>query len=155
MRRLLVLMAVLGVSACSTAGPLPPPRQPDPSVPPMPLPTPRPGEVAKPRPKPPAPVPQPRPQRETVEPYDLARLGGATESAVLGEIGQPDEIREQPPGKVWVYSQESCKVEVYLYPSVDVGSMAVLGTTLLPSDMANGERDRCRRSFARRTAKVR
>lgn len=151
MRELLLLTLALAAAACSTAGPLPPPRQADPSVAALPLPTPRPGE-AKARPQ--APVPVPRPDRPSVQPFDLEQLGGATESAVIAMIGKPDEIREQPPGMVWVYSQGTCRVEVHLYPSVDVGSMAVLGTALVPGDMANGDRDRCRRSLARRTARA-
>jgi|GEM_PF-713254 len=142
MRELLVLTLMLTVAACSTAAP---PRAVDPSA--SPLPTPRPGE-AKTRPA----VPVPRPDRPASAPFDLGLLGGATESTVVSMIGRPDEIREQPPGKVWVYSHGACSVEVYLYPSVDVGSMAVLGTALVPDTLAGPERERCRRSLARRTA---
>src|SRR3546814_17563766 len=69
-------------------------------------------------------------------------------------IGPPDEVRERPPGKVWVYNHGPCRVEVYLYPSVDVASMAVLGSALAPDSLADDVRDRCRRILARRTAKA-
>lgn len=152
MRELLLLLIVaLSTAACTAA--VPPPSQP-PEPPPAvtPLPTPRPGEAKEPSD---APVPVPRPDRPAVEPFDLDQLGGATESAVTSMIGPPDEVREQPPGKIWVYSHGECRVEVYLYPSVDVGSMAVLGTAIMPSDLPNGDRDRCRRGLARRTATAR
>lgn len=152
MRELIVLTVALTTAACATAGPPPPARAIDPTIATLPLPTPRPPE---PEPRADAPVPVPRPRHTAVEPFDLGRLGGAAESSVLAMIGTPDEVREQPPGKVWVYSHATCRLEVYLYPSVDVGSMAVLGTTLAPGDLADGDRERCGRSLARRTAKAR
>lgn len=150
MRALLVLTLALSTAGC-TAAVVPSPA-PDSQVPvaatPAPRPTPRPSELS------PAPVPVPRPSRPEVEPFDLAQLGGATESAVVVMIGHPDAVRERPPGKVWVYNQGACQVEVYMYPSVDVGSMAVLGTSLAPDTLQPSDRDRCRRGLARRTAKA-
>lgn len=153
MRELIVLTVALTTAACATAGPPPPPaRAIDPALGTLPLPSPRPTE---PRPRADAPVPVPRPQQAAVEPFDLGQLGGATESSVVAMIGPPDEVRAQPPGKVWVYSHAACRLEVYLYPSVDVGTMAVLGTDLTPGDLASGDRDRCGRSLTRRTVKAR
>lgn len=152
MRALLVLTLALTVVACSTVGPPSRPADPAVSSSPSQVPPPSPGEPGI-EPSVPAPVPVPRPQR-ALPPFDLGQLGGATESAVVSMIGVPDEIREQQPGKVWVYNHGACRVEVYLYPSVDVGSMAVLGTALSPDTLAESERDRCRRSLARRTAKA-
>ncbi|MEQ8817467.1 MAG: hypothetical protein RLO51_22075 [Thalassobaculum sp.] len=150
MRVLLVLTLLLTVAACSTAGPSD--RSADPSVPPtsaLPVPTPRPGENKA---RPAAPVPVPRPERPS-PPFDLGQLGGATESTVVSTLGMPDNVREQQPGKVWVYRHGGCQVEVFLYPSVDVGNMAVLGTALMPDTLAEPERDRCRRDLARRMSK--
>lgn len=100
------------------------------------------------------PVPRPTPSAPTVEPIDLDRLGGATEATVVERIGRPDAVREQSPGKIWVYSHNRCQVEVYLYPRVGYGTMGVLGTAILPADLSAGERDRCRRDLARRSAKA-
>jgi hypothetical protein len=99
-------------------------------------------------------VPVPRPASAKVEPFDLRTLRGATESTVVTLIGQPDSIREQSPGKVWVYNHGACQIEVHMYPSVDLGSMGVLGTAILPPSLGDGDRDRCRRSLARRTARA-
>lgn len=150
MRELLVLTVALLAAGCAATVPPPPPPPPvEPPVAALPLPTPRPEGPPK-----PMPMPVPRPEHAASEPFRLERLGGATESAVVGMIGPPDEVRDQSPGKVWVYNHGVCRVEVYLYPSVDVGSMAVLGSALTPNTLADGERDRCRRSLARRTAKA-
>ena len=73
---------------------------------------------------------------------------------MLARIGHPDAIREQSPGKVWVYSQSGCQVEVYMFPRVGYGSMGVLGTAILPATLSADDRDRCRRSLARRSAKA-
>jgi hypothetical protein len=151
MRAMLVLILAVAVSACSSVGPSQRSRPVDPSVPP-PEPAPRTGRTTAVQPE--APVPVPRPERERVEPVDLDRLGGVTESTVVATIGAPDSVREQPPGKVWIYSHGACRVEVYLYPSVDVGNMAVLGTAIVPNSLADAERERCRRDLARRTAKA-
>lgn len=154
MRRLLALTLAITTAACASAVP-PPPRQGAGEGAALPLPSPRPGEAraGEGRSAARAPVPVPRPGVPPVEPFNLERLGGSTESAVVAMLGAPDETRPQPPGKVWVYRQGSCRLEVFLYPSVDVGSMAVLDTALVPNDLAAGERDRCRRGLARRTVK--
>lgn len=150
MRELLVLTVALLVAGCAaTVSPPPPPSPVEQPVAVLPLPTPRPEGPPK-----PMPMPVPRPEHAASEPFRLERLGGATESAVVGMLGAPDEVRDQSPGKVWVYNHGVCRVEVYLYPSVDVGSMAVLGSALTPNTLAEGERDRCRRGLARRTAKA-
>lgn len=122
------------------------------SVPDLPVPTPRPEGPAV---RTATPVPVPRPDRPRAEPFDLARLDGSTEAAVVAMIGQPDEVREQSPGKVWVYRHGSCRVEVHMYPSVDVDNMAALGAAIVPSTLAQGERERCRRSLGERTGRVR
>ncbi|HEY9567693.1 MAG TPA: hypothetical protein VIR38_06355 [Thalassobaculum sp.] len=147
MRELLVLTLALLTVGCTAAVPAPPPAAPP--VTELPLPTPRPEGPPK-----PLRTPVPRPEHAEPEPFRLEQLGGASEIAVVGMIGPPDEVRERPPGKVWVYNHGPCRVEVYLYPSVDVGSMAVLGSALAPDSLADDDRDRCRRSLARRTAKA-
>ena len=150
MRQLLALTVAILTAACTATFPPQPQRSSDRSTAALPVPTSRPGAAGGGM----APVPVPRPGRSEDRPFDLDRLGGATESDVLGMIGDPDEIRPQPPGKVWVYDHGSCRVEVYLYPSVDVGSMAVLGTAMVPPGLPTAERDRCRRELAHRaTAK--
>lgn len=148
MRQLLALTVAILTAACTTTFPPQPQRSSDRSA--AALPTPRPGATGGGV----APVPVPRPRRPADKPFDLDRLGGATESDVLAMIGDPDEIRPQTPGKVWIYDHGSCRVEVYLYPSVDVGSMAVLGTALVPDGLPAAEQERCRRGLAHRaTAK--
>lgn len=150
MRELLVLTAALLVAGCTATVPAPPPPPPsEPPVAALPLPTPRPEGAPK-----PLPTPVPRPDVPGAEPFQMERLGGATESSVTAMLGPPDEIVDRPPGKVWIYNHGACRVEVYLYPSVDVGSMAVLGSAINPNTLAEGERDRCRRNLARRTVKA-
>ena len=151
MRGFFVLTVVLLTAACSDVVPPPPAPPPPPPVETTPLPTPRPDTGAGTRS---APTPVARPARPQVEPFRLEVLGGATESAVTAMIGKPDEIRDQPPGKVLVYNQGACRVEVYMYPSVDVGSMAALGAAIMPADLPDDDRARCRRSLARRTGVV-
>lgn len=153
MRELLVLPLMLAVAACAATGPTAgrTSGRAESSISSAVLPTPRP-EDAKVRPA--APTPVPRPERPSLPPFDLAQLGGATESSVVALLGAPDEIRDQSPGKVWIYNHSGCSIEVYLFPSVDVGSMAVLGTAMLPDTLADAERVRCRRNLARRTAKA-
>jgi len=150
MRQLLALTVAILTTACSAVDLPPSQRSSDRSTAALPVPTSRPGAAGGGI----APVPVPRPGRPADKPFDLDRLGGATESDVLAMIGDPDEIRPQPPGKVWIYGHGSCRVEVYLYPSVDVGSMAVLGTALVPAGLPAAEQERCRRGLAHRaTAK--
>ena len=83
MRELLVLTTALFITACSATVPPPPVSSPAPTVA-APAPVPRPASAV---PQAAAPVPVPRPASAKVEPFDLNKLGGATESTVIAMIG--------------------------------------------------------------------
>jgi len=148
MRSAFVLSALILTAACA-----PPPSptmvpEPPPEASRLPVPTPRPAAVERPRDR--APVPEPRPTVKRVEPVDLDGLRGVSVSALTRRFGAPEEIRDQPPGTVWVYRQDRCRVEVFLYPSVDVGVLTVLGATIDPPTLSDADHVGCRRDLASR-----
>lgn len=149
MRSAFVLSAVILTASC--APPPPPTVVPEPppvAVSGLPVPTPRPFGIG--RPSEPAPVPSPRPSELRVEPIDLDALRGLSASALARRLGAPEETRDQSPGTVWIYRQDRCRVEVFLYPSVDVGVLTVLGATIDPPTLSDADHVDCRRNLALR-----
>ena len=70
-------------------------------------------EEASPTPSPqPPPVP---PAKPPVAQLDPQRLVGLNESAVTDLIGPPQDVRDQPPARVWRYAGNKCAVEVLFY----------------------------------------
>ena len=70
-------------------------------------------EEASPTPSPqPPPVP---PAKPPVAQLDPQRLVGLNESAVTDLIGPPQDVRDQPPARVWSYTGNKCAVEVLFY----------------------------------------
>ena len=66
----------------------------------------------------PTPSPQPPPvppAKPPVAQLDPQRLVGLNESAVTDLIGPPQDVRDQPPARVWRYTGNKCAVEVLFY----------------------------------------
>jgi hypothetical protein len=69
------------------------------------------GAAPTPSPQPP-PVP---PAKPPIAQLDPQRLVGLNESAVTDLIGPPQDVRDQPPARVWRYTGNKCAVEVLFY----------------------------------------
>ena len=91
---------------------------------------------------------------DTVPPARLVALdtlAGADRTRIQSVFGPADEVRDQPPGEVWIYREGGCSVELYLFPQVSAAQYAVLGHKLLPSSLADEERAACLAKLASRT----
>lgn len=163
MRVFLAIACVLLLAACAgpaarraapvAAEPAPQPVQSvdvDPIRPPLP----------EPRPKPPS-----RPlgaaatgqsgskpaQHKNVSGVDVDALAGADRPSLVAILGPADEVRDQPPGEVWIYREGGCSIELYLFPQISVSQYAVLGHKFLPSSLGEEERTTCLTKLASRT----
>lgn len=111
------------------------------------------------------PLPEPRPkvagsapraksapkQAAAVHGIDVEALSGADRQSVRTILGPADEVREQPPGEVWIYREQECSVELYLFPQISASQFAVLGHKILPSSLGDEERTSCLTRLASRT----
>lgn len=86
----------------------------------------------------------------TRPPVELDTLAGADRSKLASVLGPADEIRDQPPGEVWVYREGGCSVELYLFPQISASQYAVLGHKFLPSSLGEEERRACLTKLASR-----
>lgn len=84
-------------------------------------------------------------------PIDMDTLAGADRSRLKTVLGPADEVRNQPPGEVWIYRESGCSVELYLFPQISASQYAVLGHKVLPSSLGEGERTACLTKLASRT----
>jgi hypothetical protein len=85
-------------------------------------PPPRPAQPAKPK----------APQAETsalVEKAAPPRLVGMSEEETAAALGRPMDEVEQPPGKVWTYQADGCRLAVHLFPDMDKGGFYALDYT--------------------------
>lgn len=166
MRPIPPILALLLLAACSSdrAGPagsveavrtpsgLPAAdRQPEPDRPPVPEPrpaiAPRGADTDA-----PGPGRQPAPDNSAT-PLDLDALAGVDRDEVLARLGPADDVRDQPPGMVWIYREGACSVELYLFPQVAAARYSVLGHKVLPASLGDRERRSCLTRLATRTRK--
>jgi len=63
--------------------------------------------------KPPLPVALPR-EREP-QPIDPQELLGLTEAGMRTLLGEPAEVRPEPPALIWSYASPACAVDLYFY----------------------------------------
>ncbi|MFN4283874.1 MAG: hypothetical protein ACK4NA_14650 [Alphaproteobacteria bacterium] len=82
----------------------------------MPEPPPEPVPAAEPAPAPAAPAPRmppgpppPRPQ------FDLQGLIGAGEHQITAMLGEPRQVRNDPPAMVWDYQANGCALSLFFY----------------------------------------
>lgn len=103
------------------------------------LPVPRPRPKLKPIPKPtatatPAPTATPTatPKKSeavgfAVDPRTLVKLD---ELAILDKMGQPTQIRDEPPAVVWDYETGDCRLHIFFYESVNTKKLVSLNYKL-------------------------
>ncbi|SDF62827.1 MULTISPECIES: hypothetical protein [Thalassobaculum] len=87
----------------------------------------------------------------TRPPVDMDTLAGADRPRLQSVLGPADEVRDQPPGEVWIYREGGCSVELYLFPQISASQYAVLGHKFLPSSLGEEERTACLTKLASRT----
>ena len=95
------------------------------------LPEPRPKPKLKPTPKPVA-TPAPALQKSeavgfAVDPRTLVKLD---ELAILDKMGQPTQIRDEPPAVVWDYKTGDCRLHIFFYESVNTKKLISLNYKL-------------------------
>ena len=84
-------------------------------------------------------------------PVDMDTLAGVDRLQLESILGPADEVRDQPPGEVWIYREGGCSVELYLFPQISASQYAVLGHKFLPSSLPEEERTACLTKLASRT----
>lgn len=104
----LLLAAALALSACELIDPPPPPPPEKPPVPAQTAPAETPATPA-PAPRLPPSPPPPRPQ------FDLQSLIGMGEQDVAAALGQPRQVRNDPPAMVWDYQANGCALSLFFY----------------------------------------
>lgn len=82
---------------------------------------------------------------------DMDTLAGADRPKLEAVLGPADEVRDQPPGEVWIYRVDGCAVELYLFPQISASQYAVLGHKFLPASLDEKERTACLTKLASRT----
>lgn len=166
MRLFIATACVLLLTACAaTVGQQPAQVSPEPQLQPSaegaarpPVPEPRP-KLARRTPAPaggqakavPQATPEPATPRIDVPSIDVDALAGADRQSIRAILGPADEVRDQPPGEVWIYRENGCSIELYLFPQISAAQYAVLGHKILPSSLADEERTSCLTKLASRT----
>lgn len=78
--------------------------------------------------RPPRKPPIPAAQPEAALP--APDLIGLSEGALRRAFGEPAEEIDRPPGKVWRYGAEGCRLEVHLFPDLVRGGLVTLDHSL-------------------------
>lgn len=102
------LGAAFALSACELIDPppQPPPEKPAAATQPAPATTPA---APAPSPRLPPGPPPPRPQ------FDIQSLIGMGEQDVAAVLGQPRQVRNDPPAMVWDYQANGCALSLFFY----------------------------------------
>lgn len=88
------------------------------------------------KPKPPAPPP-PKP---SVEPQSLVGLG---EEEVTAMLGEPKEVRNDPPAMVWNYAVNECRLDLFFYLDLKSQDFRALAYNFEPNTTSDGAKKAC------------
>lgn len=135
------LAMILALTACAQWDEQAPPPEPTPppaetKVEPPPPPPPRPQRNLQVRGLRPEPRPASEPQIAGIV-MPPGRLVGLSERDTTALLGAPSEEDVTPPGKVWIYHADGCRLSVHLFPDMEKGGFYTLDYT------ADNGRDAC------------
>ena len=89
------------------------------------------------KPKPPVPPPPPRP---SVEPQSLVGLG---EEEITQMLGEPREVRNDPPAMVWNYVVNECRLDLFFYLDLKSQDFRALAYNFEPNTTSDGAKKAC------------
>lgn len=89
---------------------------------------------AKPKPPPP---PPPKP---SMEPQTLVGLG---EEEVTRMLGEPREVRNDPPAMVWNYAVNECRLDLFFYLDLKSQDFRALAYNFEPNTTSDGAKKAC------------
>lgn len=89
------------------------------------------------KPKPPPPPPPPKP---SVEPQSLVGLG---EEDVTRMLGEPREVRNDPPAMVWNYAVNECRLDLFFYLDLKSQDFRALAYNFEPNTTSDGAKKAC------------
>jgi hypothetical protein len=91
---------------------------------------------AKPKP---APVPPP-PPKPSMEPQALVGLG---EEDVTRMLGEPRDVRNDPPAMVWNYAVNECRLDLFFYLDLKSQDFRALAYNFEPNTTSDGAKKAC------------
>jgi hypothetical protein len=91
---------------------------------------------AKPKP-PPIPPPPPKP---SMEPQALVGLG---EEEITRMLGEPREVRNDPPAMVWNYVVNECRLDLFFYLDLKSQDFRALAYNFEPNTTTDGAKKAC------------
>lgn len=89
------------------------------------------------KPKPPVPPPPPKP---SMEPQSLVGLG---EEDVTRMLGEPREVRNDPPAMVWNYAVNECRLDLFFYLDLKSQDFRALAYNFEPNTTSDGAKKAC------------
>lgn len=89
------------------------------------------------KPKTPVPPPPPKP---SMEPQALVGLG---EEEVTRMLGEPREVRNDPPAMVWNYAVNDCRLDLFFYLDLKSQDFRALAYNFEPNTTSDGAKKAC------------
>jgi hypothetical protein len=127
--RLLIVAATLSLSACVAVEDTPATTTPDTSEIPSGLADNQQGETAS---------RTPDGGHKTFKPLSPSKLTGQNKEVLLRLLGTPSFKRRDPPAEIWRYRDQSCLLDLYLYPPEDSDVGAPLQVTFIEARTPQG-----------------
>jgi hypothetical protein len=130
--RCICLVAILSLAGCDLVTPRNPAPPAQPAGPP---PSTDAGPETDAAPSPPVKTATPRSkiQRKHKPPIETAALIGMTEDDARRVIGEPTDVRDQPPALVWVYASAECELHMYFYAELSSNTFRALTYDVTPT----------------------
>ena len=85
---------------------------------------------------------------EALRSYEAVKLTednliGIEEEDAMGLFGIPEQIREDPPAKVWSYDRDGCSLEIYFYLDLESNNLRSLTYELEAGEPSEAARQAC------------
>jgi hypothetical protein len=75
---------------------------------------------------------------KTFAPLSPDRVIGQNKEALLRLLGTPGFKRRDPPAEIWRYRDQSCLLDLYLYPSQNAGTGSPMKVTFIEARTTQG-----------------